>query len=182
MSNAKRQPLSLSVRFKIFHRDGFACSYCGRKPPEVCLEVDHVNPVAAGGTNDDFNLTTSCFDCNRGKGANVLDAIPTSVADQAEMAAERALQLRKMVEAIAAEREALEDQAWMVAEVLQPGASEGYNANRLRSIERFIEKLGFAQTHEAARIAAGRVRSASVARFKYFCGICWNKLEEQSNG
>jgi 5-methylcytosine-specific restriction endonuclease McrA len=57
----------LSLRFAILERDAFACRYCGRKPPEVELEVDHLVPRSAGGTDDPSNLVTACFDCNRGK-------------------------------------------------------------------------------------------------------------------
>src|SRR5262249_12475071 len=32
----------LTLRFEVFRRDDFRCTYCGRKPPEVVLHVDHV--------------------------------------------------------------------------------------------------------------------------------------------
>lgn len=64
--------LSKAKRFEVFKRDGFTCQYCGQRPPEVVLEVDHIHPRALGGDDDDLNLLTSCADCNRGKGAKVL--------------------------------------------------------------------------------------------------------------
>lgn len=64
-----REAIRSSVRFKVFERDRFTCRYCGRSAPAVILEVDHVHPVSAGGTNSEANLVTSCFDCNRGKRA-----------------------------------------------------------------------------------------------------------------
>lgn len=63
----KRKSLSKKIRFEVFKRDSFTCQYCGRKAPDVILEVDHINPVKEGGGNDILNLVTSCFDCNRGK-------------------------------------------------------------------------------------------------------------------
>lgn len=61
------------LRFEILKRDGFACSYCGAKAGGgVWLEVDHIKPKAAGGTDDPANLTTSCQPCNNGKGATKL--------------------------------------------------------------------------------------------------------------
>lgn len=63
----KRKSLSKKIRFEVFKRDSFTCQYCGRKAPDVILEVDHINPVKEGGENDILNLVTSCFDCNRGK-------------------------------------------------------------------------------------------------------------------
>ena len=67
MSMPKRRSMSKKVRFEIFKRDSFACQYCGRQPPEVVLEVDHIHPVSKGGTTEPLNLVTSCQDCNRGK-------------------------------------------------------------------------------------------------------------------
>jgi len=64
----KREGMSRTKRFAIFRRDNFTCFYCGVKPPGARLEVDHYVPVASGGSNDDYNLITSCFNCNRGKG------------------------------------------------------------------------------------------------------------------
>lgn len=70
---AERKPLSKSLRFEVFKRDSFTCQYCGAKAPDVILEVDHINPVAEGGTNDILNLITCCRDCNRGKGKRTLN-------------------------------------------------------------------------------------------------------------
>lgn len=71
---AERQAIPRKVRFAMLRRDGFQCRYCGRRPPEVPLEPDHIIPVAVGGTNDLANLITSCRDCNRGKGDYVEDS------------------------------------------------------------------------------------------------------------
>jgi 5-methylcytosine-specific restriction endonuclease McrA len=62
-----------SIRFEIFKRDGFTCAYCGRRSPDVILEVDHVLATVNGGTDDSENLVTSCWECNRGKAARRLD-------------------------------------------------------------------------------------------------------------
>jgi len=64
-----RVGISAKLRWQVFSRDNFICYYCGRKPPEVALEVDHRISVADGGSNDIENLITACVDCNRGKGA-----------------------------------------------------------------------------------------------------------------
>jgi 5-methylcytosine-specific restriction endonuclease McrA len=57
------------LRFAVLERDDFTCQYCGRRPPEVRLEVDHLEPRARGGKDGLWNLVTACWDCNRGKGA-----------------------------------------------------------------------------------------------------------------
>jgi len=69
----ERIALTPKQRFEILKRDGFTCQYCGRKPPEVVLEVDHIIAVYNGGTNDRSNLITSCEPCNRGKGTTPLE-------------------------------------------------------------------------------------------------------------
>jgi HNH endonuclease len=64
----KRTPISTAQRFRILHRDSFTCQYCFRNGgPDLPLEIDHVVPTSKGGTNEDINLKTACYDCNRGK-------------------------------------------------------------------------------------------------------------------
>jgi 5-methylcytosine-specific restriction endonuclease McrA len=65
----------LKLRFKVLERDGFRCQYCGRDPktfPEVKLQIDHVRPDSKGGLFIEENLTTSCQECNLGKGDVIL--------------------------------------------------------------------------------------------------------------
>ena len=70
--SGKREPISKKIRFEVFKRDKFTCQYCGRMAPDVILEVDHIDPVSKGGSNDILNLITSCRDCNRGKSDKML--------------------------------------------------------------------------------------------------------------
>jgi hypothetical protein len=67
--------VSKSVRFEIFDRDAFTCQYCGRRPPDVVLECDHIHPHSKGGGDEIVNLITSCYDCNRGKSAKVISQV-----------------------------------------------------------------------------------------------------------
>lgn len=61
-----------ALRFSVLERDNFACQYCGRRAPDVVLEIDHVTPKSQGGKDKLDNLVTACFDCNRGKRARIL--------------------------------------------------------------------------------------------------------------
>jgi len=71
----RRAGISQKLRFAVFQRDDFRCVYCGRDPKDgIKLEVDHVHPDSKGGATTIDNLVTSCLDCNRGKGATVLDS------------------------------------------------------------------------------------------------------------
>ncbi len=49
------------IRAAVLDRDGHRCQVCGSTQE---LEVHHVLPVAAGGTDDPSNLQTVCFDCH----------------------------------------------------------------------------------------------------------------------
>jgi len=95
-----RETISRKLRFEIFKRDSFTCQYCGRKAPDVVLQCDHINPVAAGGGNDILNLVTSCFDCNNGKGARALSeqAVLNKQVDQLAELQSRREQIEMMIE------------------------------------------------------------------------------------
>lgn len=62
-----RQPIPRKLRHEVFKRDGYRCRECGLSKEETSLEIDHIIPVAKGGTNDIDNLQTLCRQCNRMK-------------------------------------------------------------------------------------------------------------------
>jgi hypothetical protein len=62
--------VSKRIRFAVLERDHFACQYCGARPPDTILQVDHIHPRSAGGTDEMDNLITACWVCNLGKHAN----------------------------------------------------------------------------------------------------------------
>lgn len=97
---APRKAISKKVRFEIFKRDSFKCQYCGMSAPDVILNVDHIKPVADGGTNHATNLITSCFDCNSGKSDRLLDdnTMLEKQKKQLEELNERRMQLEMMME------------------------------------------------------------------------------------
>ena len=49
------------LRAAILERDGYRCVKCGKAGR---LEVDHIEPVESGGTDDPANLQTLCRDCH----------------------------------------------------------------------------------------------------------------------
>jgi len=67
----KRSSVGVKLRREVFMRDRFRCQECGVHPDathrHVFLEVDHIIPVARGGTNRLENLQTLCDVCNAGK-------------------------------------------------------------------------------------------------------------------
>lgn len=101
------------TRFEVFKRDDFTCRYCGRKSPEVVLEADHIVPLCDGGTDDHINLTTSCWECNRGKSGVPLSETMTGEDphDRAVMLLEQERQLREYNEVLTQERSRREARA-----------------------------------------------------------------------
>lgn len=76
--------VSKRIRFEVFRRDEHTCQYCGAKAPDVKLHIDHVMPVALGGTDKPDNLVTACSDCNSGKTSIAPDApLVEAVKDKA---------------------------------------------------------------------------------------------------
>jgi 5-methylcytosine-specific restriction endonuclease McrA len=43
------------------------CHYCGNKFPAKELTMDHIVPIARGGTSTPGNIVPACKPCNRGK-------------------------------------------------------------------------------------------------------------------
>lgn len=103
----KRKTINKGLRFDIFKRDGFTCQYCGQKPPDVVLQVDHVTPVALGGSNDEMNLVTCCELCNQGKKAKRLDITPRPDADLAWLEMQQELAELKRYQQAKRERDEL---------------------------------------------------------------------------
>lgn len=62
--------ISPRTRAKILERDGFRCRRCGASAEDDRLVIDHIQPVALGGTASSENLQTLCATCNIGKGAD----------------------------------------------------------------------------------------------------------------
>lgn len=175
----KRKSMSKKTRFEVFKRDGFRCQYCGAHPPAVLLQVDHIKAVAAGGENDMDNYVTACVPCNQGKGARDLTVVPQSLADKAATVAEREEQLQGYSDILEAKRQRIEDETWRVLNILYPGQDSVPRQDHA-SVKMFIEKLGVHPVLDAADIAMSSTASRSRV-FRYFCGVCWNKVREDSS-
>lgn len=64
----RREGIPLEVRRNVWQRDGGRCVECGRSE---LLELDHVIPLALGGSNTEKNLQLLCTECNRTKGSSL---------------------------------------------------------------------------------------------------------------
>jgi len=174
----KRKPLSKRARFEVFKRDGFKCQYCGNHPPAVVLEVDHIVPVALGGKDAIDNLLTACFDCNRGKAANPLTAIPQTVSEKAEMLAEKMAQVKAFERLIKSQRRHEEKAIDEVEDAFRM-YFQGFSFNdRFRqSVRIFLQNIPTHQVVDYMHLACTRIQRRDDS-IKYFCGICWKTIKE----
>ena len=175
-----REPVSKKKRFDVFKRDMFCCQYCGRTPPAVVLEVDHILPVASGGKSSIDNLLTACFDCNRGKGAIPLSTIPQTVSEQAALLAEKLEQVKAFERLVKAKRrheEKLVDEVEEAFKMYFGGYS--FSPKFRQSVLTFLQHIPSHRLVDFMHMACSRIgrRDDSI---KYFCGICWKTIREAS--
>ena len=72
--------ISEQRRLRIRTEAGNRCGYCLTHQDYVpwTLEIEHIVPLAAGGSNDDSNLWLACHACNLFKGAKTRSRDPLS--------------------------------------------------------------------------------------------------------
>lgn len=166
-------------RFEIFKRDNFKCKYCGRTPPEVVLELDHIKPKSKGGLDSIHNYITACFDCNRGKGNKSLKSIPDSLIITIERAKEKRKQVLAYNRYLLRLKREFDNNILMLNIVLQK-----YYPNKSFSdtfvshtLHYFCEHLLIVQIEKAIDLAAVKYPNNAEQLVKYFCGICWNWIK-----
>ncbi len=170
---------SKRLRFEVFKRDLFTCQYCGRTPPAVVLEADHINPLSKGGPDTVDNLITSCSDCNRGTAAVPLSEMPESMAGKLAEMKEKREQLMALNDFMQEQEvfvQAQIDEIQAEYTRLLPGweFSETFCTGSLR---RFLRDLTVTEIKKALGIAHARFPWSDRNMTKYFCGICWNWIK-----
>jgi excisionase family DNA binding protein len=76
-TRVKRRALPLDLRVDVWDESGGRCHYCQEAlHPLRNFTVDHVIPVARGGSNDRSNLVAACRRCNISKGAGIAPGVP----------------------------------------------------------------------------------------------------------
>lgn len=165
------------TRFEVLKRDGHACRYCGGKAPDVVLTVDHVVPVALGGSDDPTNLVAACKDCNAGKSSTTPDA--ELVADVAEDAVRwaRAIEQASLELREHAGRHSPVQESFLMAWQQWDSGNQYLPPDFRQSIDTWLDSgLQPADLLDALDIALGNrmVRHQDV--FRYMVGVIKNKL------
>jgi hypothetical protein len=196
----ERKALSKRTRFEIFKRDGFICAYCGRSPPDVILEVDHIVAVANEGENEETNLITSCRDCNRGKSDRPLERISPSLQAQIEDQRERVEQIQAYNAMLLEVRDRELEVVDQIAHVWYDGFCDpgqrgkwSFGVGRVPSIRRFLKELSPTEILDAIDVTVSAASQRShldthctadacddQERFRYFCGVCWTKIKRKN--
>lgn len=181
---SKRKSLTKKLRFEVFKRDGFKCCYCGRTPPVVILECDHVIPVKDGGSNAMENLVAACFDCNRGKSSVSLNSVPPTMAELMKAAREKEEQVQQFRKFMDKLEKRLEADSALIGKIFsaQFTGRELTDSFTRSSVYKFLKELPFHEVKEAMVIAVDRVPHNGNNCARYFCGVCWRKIRKQGGG
>jgi len=174
---------SKRVRFEVFKRDGFQCQYCGRTPPEITLELDHILARANGGQDDIANYITACFDCNRGKGAVPLDSIPQGLLDKRAEIVERREQVKAYTEYLEQVESEIYESIVEITKIYEKYFTTQTLSDyfKLGTVKRFLRVLPTIKICEAMEIACSKFDTRYAGEEKslrYFSGICWNWIKK----
>lgn len=187
--------IGVKTRLEVLKRDRFTCSYCGAHPPDVLLEIDHVIPRAAGGSDDMENLVTACWDCNRGKGDRLLDeggrpAVSAKTVAQMEERLEQAKAYVELLNQLSNVADVMVDRvteewarAFGATVVEEPGGavyhlSGGGTWPKEATIRQFLREMELDEIFGAIDTAASRVGDAR-GNDRYFYAICWRIIRER---
>lgn len=176
--------VSKRLRYEILRRDNHTCRYCGASAPDVPLRVDHVTPVALGGTDTPDNLVASCEPCNSGKTSTNPDA--PLVADVVEKALHWADAMKQAAENLRQQQETkdhyrdaflAEWNRWHLGKdedkkiPLPEDWKQAMDRFRVAGIPTWM----WADIVDAG-MANQKVKPDNT--FRYCCGIAWNKVTE----
>ena len=174
--------VSKRLRYEILRRDNHTCRYCGGAAPDVVLTVDHVIPQALGGSDDPDNLVAACKDCNAGKSASSPDApiVANVAADAVRWGAAMQYAAEVQFKRCLDERAYLSwfDDAWSRWQTNGSKALPRPNdwersVLRFRAVGLTSQLIG-----EAIEIAMKAPKVAPSGLWRYFCGVCWRRLDE----
>lgn len=163
------------VRFEILKRDGFRCRYCGVTATATLLHVDHVVPVAEGGTDDPSNLVTACPDCNLGKSSVSLDESLLPNQTPTEDMIEHAEQLRAYLAAARERDAAIAEMAAYVTETWKAHVSSYMQRGLEVQLPGLIRDRGLDDVLDAIYAVGRSTANSADHRTRYFFGVLRNK-------
>lgn len=177
--------VSKRLRYEVLRRDSHTCRYCGRSAPDVKLQVDHVVPESLSGKTEASNLVTACADCNSGKSSTSPDAPLVAVVEEHAIAWSAAMKqaARALLNDIEARdsRRAEFETAWNAW-----GRGSGPDRVAMPKDESWrqsVDQLTAAGLPmrvllDCIPIAMEKAKIPDDRRFRYMCGVAWNRVTE----
>jgi hypothetical protein len=176
--------VSKRLRYEILRRDNHTCRYCGASAPDVPLRVDHVTPVALGGTDTPDNLATACEPCNSGKSSASPDATHVAAVSDDALRWAKAME-RAAANLLEQETPKLEYRDAFLTEWNRwhVGKDETKKIplpnDWKQSVERFrVAGIPVWMWAEIVDIGMGNDKVKNEAKFKYCAGVAWKKTDE----
>ena len=182
--------VSKRLRYEIPRRDNHTCRCCGESAPDVKLTVDHVVPVSLGGSDDPTNLVAACPDCNAGKSSSGPDAPLVADVDDDAIRWARAIVMAAEVhwQQDADDRAFsqqffdqmtdmfVHDRKLKVPNLEAHGGTSGARQSLLTFRSQGLELWDLT---DAIRAAMSNPRLSRDDVWRYFCGICWRRIDER---
>lgn len=174
--------LSQRLRFEILRRDGHTCRYCGQSAPDVKLTVDHVVPVALGGSDDPDNLVTACQGCNAGKSSIAPDQPIVDAVDADALRWAAAMKRAAEIQSERADSREIYihefDKCWEKWKY-EDGTTIGRPGDWATSVG-YWHDIGF-ELHLLLGLVddVAPRRISDYKMWKYFCGAVWRTLRER---
>lgn len=174
--------VSKRLRFEILRRDNHTCRYCGLTAAAVQLRVDHVVPVALGGSDDPTNLVTACEPCNSGKSSIGPDSPMVANVTQDALRWAKAMAIAAVGRA-----EMREIRGEYHAKFLAKWNSWTYTRGIKQynidipsgwqtSIDRFID-VGL-ELDDLIELVDVAMAARTTDEWRYFCGCAWRRVTE----
>ena len=185
---SKRKNISKKIRFEIFKRDKFTCQYCGEEAPKVILNIDHINPVKNGGDNNITNLITSCFDCNSGKRARLLN--DDHIVKKQKKSLNELQERRNQIEMIAQWREDLLDvnnlKVNKICDFILKRWNYDLDIEKKRKLQTITNKFELSLVYDAVERAFDHYSETPCEDAKHYAfskigGICYNMTNDVRN-
>lgn len=175
--------VSKRLRFEILRRDDHTCQYCGERAPDVTLHVDHVVPVALGGTDDPGNLVAACRDCNSGKtsvpaNAPLVQKVNAHAAAYALTLTDKMTRIRADLERGNAYIEEFEA-AWEQWKLGDTGAQLPLPRDYKESMRRWCAMGVPLELIEYGIEVAMAKQGLEGERYNYMAGVVWRTLDNQ---
>lgn len=175
--------ISKRLRFEVLKRDRNTCQACGAQAPDVALQIDHVTPVALGGSDDPSNLQALCVACNSGKSASNPEAPVVAAVSESARRWSLAMQEagRQMLADVAAVHAAHEqfDKWWHVWSYGKPKKHLPRPDDWRQSVDSFLAAgLPLEVLKQCIDLAGGNNRVTVDQTWRYMCGIAWKKVTE----